>query len=222
MSPLLQVLENEVQLAALSFLGLVYLLKLIWLFRFRSRRERTFPAGRPSVGVAVSMFNVLMPWQMESTRRQPGFYLQFAIFHLGVAAAILVSFIIPYAPELLARDWVTAGLQTVMAAATLIGLLRLARRIRRPSLRLISTPDDYLSLGITVLFQAAAVLALSGFAARHEGPRILFFGLTAVFLVYVPFSKICHYLYYPFTRYFLGRNLGHRGVVAKLQRSRHA
>jgi hypothetical protein len=28
----------------------------------------------------------------------------------------------------------------------------------------------------------------------------------------VPFSKISHYLYYPFTRYYLGKSLGYRGV----------
>jgi hypothetical protein len=28
----------------------------------------------------------------------------------------------------------------------------------------------------------------------------------------VPFSKISHYLYYPFTRYYLGKTLGRRGV----------
>ena len=28
----------------------------------------------------------------------------------------------------------------------------------------------------------------------------------------VPFSKIGHYLYYPITRYYLGRSLGYRGV----------
>jgi hypothetical protein len=34
----------------------------------------------------------------------------------------------------------------------------------------------------------------------------------------VPFSKISHYLYYPFMRYYLGRTLGYRGVFP-IQRS---
>jgi hypothetical protein len=41
---------------------------------------------------------------------------------------------------------------------------------------------------------------------------ITYFILTAFFLVYVPFSKISHYLYYPFTRYYLGKTMGHRGI----------
>ena len=44
------------------------------------------------------------------------------------------------------------------------------------------------------------------------GVLLTYFLLTAFFLVYVPFSKISHYLYYPFTRYWLGRSLGYRGV----------
>ena len=42
---------------------------------------------------------------------------------------------------------------------------------------------------------------------------LTFFLLTAFFLIYVPFSKISHYLYYPFTRYWLGKTLGHRGSL---------
>jgi cytochrome d ubiquinol oxidase subunit I len=44
------------------------------------------------------------------------------------------------------------------------------------------------------------------------GPLLGYEVLTAFFLVYVPFSKISHYLYYPFTRYYFGKSMGHRGV----------
>ena len=45
-----------------------------------------------------------------------------------------------------------------------------------------------------------------------EWHLLTFFMLTAFFLIYVPFSKISHYLYYPFTRYYLGKTMGYRGV----------
>jgi hypothetical protein len=45
-----------------------------------------------------------------------------------------------------------------------------------------------------------------------EMPLVIYFCLTAFFLVYVPFSKISHYIYYPFSRWYLGKTLGHRGV----------
>ena len=47
--------------------------------------------------------------------------------------------------------------------------------------------------------------------AVSETPLLDYFFLTAFFLIYVPFSKISHYIYYPFARYYLGRTLGHRG-----------
>ncbi len=42
---------------------------------------------------------------------------------------------------------------------------------------------------------------------------VLFLAWTSFFLIYVPFSKISHYLYYPFTRYWIGKTLGHRGSM---------
>ncbi|OGD17327.1 MAG: hypothetical protein A2V76_06965 [Candidatus Aminicenantes bacterium RBG_16_63_14] len=212
MSDLLRILENEVQIAALVFLAVVYTTRLIWLFRFRTRKERTIAAGRASAGAGYSLMNVAMPWAMESTRKRPGLYAQFVFFHLGVATAITATFIIPYAPGLFKVRAVVFLFQIVIAAAFLVGLLRLVRRLTNPVLRQISSPDDYFSLILLVLWFAAGMLAVPNEPERTEWPLILFFGLTAFFLVYVPFSKICHYLYYPFTRFYLGRSLGHRGA----------
>jgi hypothetical protein len=37
--------------------------------------------------------------------------------------------------------------------------------------------------------------------------------VSALFLVYEPFSKIRHYIYYPFARYYYGVAWGRRGVI---------
>ncbi|MBE3125796.1 MAG: hypothetical protein IMZ57_09065 [Acidobacteria bacterium] len=215
MSDLLKFVENEVQLAALAFLAVVYAVRLIWIFRFRSRKERTFAAGSEAGGVGYSLMNVAMPWAMESTRKRPGFYAQFVVFHLGVVAAITATFIIPYAPEIFRIRAVAIAFQALLAAAFLVGLLRLVRRLANPVLRLISSADDYLSLTLMIMFFGAGVLAVPNDYRRAEWPLLLFFGLTAFFLIYVPFSKICHYLYYPFTRFYLGRSMGHRGAFPR-------
>jgi hypothetical protein len=213
MSDFLKVLENEVQLAALAFMAFVYAARLAWIFRFRTRRDRTTPAGSERAGAGYSLINVAMPGAMESTRKRPGFYAQFVVFHLGVAAAIAGTFIIPYAPGLFDRPVGLWPFRAVVAAAFVVGLLRLARRLTNPVLRAVSSPDDYFSLLLLVLWFGAAVLALPNRPDEGEGPLIAYFGLTAFFLIYVPFSKICHYLYYPFTRFYLGRTLGHRGAI---------
>ena len=218
MSELLKLLEDEVQIVALSFLVVVYIIRIIWLFRFRSKKEKTYPMGSSKAAVAVSLMNIAMPWSMESTRKKFGFYLQFAVFHLAVTTAISTSFIIPYWPQLLEIQAVVIAFQLVVAAGVVVGLMRFIRRISNPRMRLISTADDYFSLALMIFFFASSFFAIPNNYQSSEWPLIFFFALTAFLLIYVPFSKIGHYLYYPFTRYFLGRNLGHRGVLFKKRR----
>ena len=80
------------------------------------------------------------------------------------------------------------------------------------TMRAISTPDDYFSLCLLTVWFAFGVMAARNDISQGEGAMLTFFLLTAFFLIYVPFSKIGHYLYYPITRYYLGRSLGYRGV----------
>jgi len=199
MSSLLRFFENELQIACLAVMAVVYAVRLLWIFRFKARRDRTFPAGDERTGAGY-------------TRKRPFFYAQFVAFHLGVAAAIAGTFIIPYSPGLFGQATVVRLFQAVVGAAFVVGLIRLGRRLTNPVLRSVSSPDDYFALLLLIVWFGAAVLALPNRPERGEGPLLAYFGLTAFFLVYVPFSKICHYLYYPFTRYYLGRSLGHRGA----------
>ena len=140
------------------------------------------------------------------------FYGQFVVFHLGVVAAIGLSFIIPYAPAWLSNPTLVVALRVLIGGAFLVGLMRLVRRIRDPYVRAISSPDDYFSVTLLTIWFAFAFLAAPNDPSGGEGILLAYFWLTAFFLVYVPFSKISHYLYYPFTRYYLGKSLGYRGV----------
>jgi nitrate reductase gamma subunit len=215
MSDFLRVLENEIQIVALSFLLFVYILRIFWLFRFKPSREKTFPEGNATTSIAYSMLNVAMPWAMESIRKKPFFYVQFILFHLGVTFAIGATFIIPYWPQVFELKPIVWVFQFVVGLAFIVGLFRFYRRMTNPSVRLISSWDDYFSLLLMTVYFGVAFFAIPNNYQRSEWPLILFFALTAFFLIYVPFSKIGHYLYYPFTRFFLGRTMGHRGVYAK-------
>ncbi|MEJ2110343.1 MAG: hypothetical protein P8Z37_10600 [Acidobacteriota bacterium] len=224
MSELLQFSENELQEYALLIMACVYTLRIIWLLHFKAGRERQAATGQfrttKAKGIVYSWMNIAMPWAMESTRRKSFFYFQFVVFHLGVVAAIGLSFVIPYAPGLLDSGAVVVAFQAVTGLAFLVALIRMYRRITSKVMRAISSPDDYFSLALLTVWFFFAVLAAPNTPEQGEGALLTFFILTAFFLIYVPFSKISHYLYYPFTRYYFGKTMGYRGVYP-LAKSKH-
>jgi len=216
---LLHFTAHTLHTAALAAMGLIYTARLIWLFRrFKGGRERQPTTGKAgendrTKAVLYSWMVIAMPWSMESQRRNFLFWISFVIFHVGVASAITLSiFLIPYFPGLLTHHWLVIGLQALMAASFGIGLIRLLRRIVSPYIRAISTPDDYFSILILTVWFAFAFFAAPNDTSGGTWHLVTFFIMTSFLLVYVPFSKISHYLYYPFTRYWLGKSMAHRGV----------
>jgi nitrate reductase gamma subunit len=129
-----------------------------------------------------------------------------------VASAIALSFIIPYAPRLLQVEALAWALQVVIGAACAVGLLRIYRRASDKFMRAISSPDDYFSLVLLTVWFVFAFLSVPNRPEQGEAVLLTYFIMTAFFLMYVPFSKISHYLYYPFTRYYFGKTMSHRGV----------
>ena len=202
---------------ALAFMGLVYTIRLFWLFSFRGTRDRQPPGNleltNARKGALYSMANVAMPWAMESTRRGWLFYISFVIFHLGVVAGITLAFLSSLDRALLEIPAVSTTMMVALAAAFVVGVIRIIRRLVKPYLRLISSPDDYFSVTLLTIWFLVGVFAQAYIAGKVDNEMWLVVYLlnTAFFLVYVPFSKISHYLYYPFARYWIGRTLGHRG-----------
>ncbi len=219
-SPALHTAE-VVHWIALVVMAVVYTLRIRWLLSFKLAKDKSAP-GNPSQsnkkrGARHSVFNVAMPWSMESTRTPKGFtfYLGFVIFHLGVVAGISLAFVSTIAPSVLRVPAVGWTMMVFIVAAFLVSLYRIARRTMRPLMRLISTPDDYFSLGmLTIWFGLGActqAYLMGAWGMTSESLLIAYLYLTSFFLLYVPFSKISHYLYYPFTRIYIGRALGQRG-----------
>jgi nitrate reductase gamma subunit len=202
---------------ALVFMVVVYSIRLYWLLRFKAGKEIQDPTGRgdtsPRKGYIYSWGNIAMPWAMESTRTKFFLYLQFAIFHLGVTAAIILMFSIsfyfkdtPLPPPLVLIFRIFIG------AAFIVGVMRIIRRIGNMYVRAISSPDDHFAVWLLTTWFAFGYLAATNDASLGEWKLLTFFIMGSFFLIYVPFSKISHYLYYPFTRYYFGKTMGRRGV----------
>ncbi len=216
MSETLHFAEHTLQEVCLLIMAVAYTLRIRWILKFKAGKERQAASGAPDTtprrGILYSWFTIANPLAMESFRTKLFLYAQFVIFHLGVVAAIGLSFVIPYAPQVLNASWLVTVLQVVIGAACLVGVYRLIRRLGNAHMRAISSPDDFFSLILLTVWFGFAFFAVPNNYQQGEGILLTYFILTAFFLLYVPFSKISHYLYYPFTRYYLGKTMGHRGV----------
>ena len=209
----------------LSVMVVVYTMRIRWLRSFKAGKDRSPPGGEgrtsPKRGAYFSLANVAMPWSMESTRRNLFFYVTFVVFHLGVTCGIALAFISTLYRPFVENPAVAWIFGTLTGLAFLIGVYRMLRRLTVPVIRLISTPDDYFSLFMLTIWFLLGTVTQAHIAGAPQFPQeawvIAYLYLTSFFLLYVPFSKISHYLYYPFTRWWIGKALGHRGTYPVLR-----
>jgi nitrate reductase gamma subunit len=202
---------------ALIFMTVVYMIRIYWFTRFPAGKEIQAPTGlgdtNPRKGFIYSWGNIAMPWAMESTRTKFFLYLQFAVFHIAVTAAIVLMFSISfYFKDTPLPPTLALVFKVLIGAGFIVGVLRIIRRVGNLYVRSISSPDDHFAVWLLTVWFAFGFLAAPNNIALGEWKLMSFFIMGSFFLVYVPFSKISHYLYYPFTRYYLGKSLGRRGV----------
>jgi nitrate reductase gamma subunit len=202
--------QELVHLVATPVMIVLYTARLVILMRHRLVKDKSpDPRGAIAKGVADAFMTLVMPWKMESTRKHWSYYLEFMIFHLGLAFNISLAYLITFVPKMFTPvvRWVFIAF---IAAGLIAGILRFIRRYRKPDLKIISYPDDYFSLFLVLLFNAGGILALRGI----EWGSYVYFVIVGIFLIYAPFSKIHHYLYYPFARFFYGSETARKGTIA--------
>jgi len=201
--------QELVHLIATPVMVVLYTLRLVILFRHRLAKDRSpDPKGDLAKGVADAFLTLVMPWKMQSTRKHWTYYVEFMAFHLGLAFNISLAYLITFAAA-----FMTGPVRTVFVAFIAVGLvagiIRFIGRLTRPDLKVISSFDDYFSLFLVLLFDATGILALQGIVWGSY----LYFVVVGFFLIYAPFSKIHHYLYYPFARFFYGSDISRKGIL---------
>jgi len=186
----------------------MYFIKLRWLLSLRLGKDLSTPKGDRNLGIRRSFMSNFTPWGMESSKSKPFGWFEFAFLHLGVGSAITASFLIPYFPALMVAP-ITQIFTIFAALGCLAALSRFVKRVVKPEIRVISSWDDYFSSLMVTVWLAVATVALLG----NITALVAFMFITTGLLIYVPTSKISHYLYWPFTRYYFGAHFGRRGVI---------
>jgi nitrate reductase gamma subunit len=210
--PFTEFLVHTLHYIALTFMVVAYTIKIRSIIKKPAATEGTPARGDHSKAIRYSFLLLARPDEMESTRKHWFRWLEFAVFHIAMAAGIAVAFTMPWAHDSMLSPFVIHAQQAIFGLAALIGLSRLVRRIFVPAMRAISTPDDYFCL---VLLTAWMITGVFNAPQTSVAWLLGYFSLATFFLFYVPFSKISHYICWPFLRYHMGKHFGHRGVYPK-------
>ncbi len=196
--------------AALLFSVVIFARKLQVFNRLARPIEHPSPRGSTAQGLLYAYTIGMAPWSKESTRLHWLSYLRGVAFHMGIFLSLGLLVISPWLeslPELLRLLLAACAL-----FACLFGMIGFASRFVDPNLKSLSTPDDYAAVLVVSLFLGAASIA-----AAFPAWLPLFYGMAMIMLVYAPFSKIRHCLYFAYARLFFGKAMGMRGVLPHSQ-----
>jgi hypothetical protein len=172
--------------------------------------DRAVPKGSPRAGLVYAFTLGMAPWAKESTRLHRVAYLRGVAFHLGIFLGLGILLASPWLGRLPAAWRSLLGIGAALGAA--LGLAGFAARLFERNLKALSSLDDYAAVLVVSLFLACASLSLFLPAALP-----LFYLASSVLLVYAPFSKIRHCLYYASSRMFFGKFVGSRAILPHSQ-----
>ena len=201
----------EVVTAGMALVGAaIFVVGVVFVLTSAQRRpyqaEMAPIKGSPAQGVLYAYTLGMAPWAKESARIHWVAYIRGIIIHVGifVAAAFLIAS--PWLAQMVLP--LRLSLAALFSIGAVLGLAGFWIRMADPSLRLLSTPDDYFSLALVPLFLASA-------AASAASIELLpaFWAISGVTMAYAPFGKIKHFIFFFYERVFVGLFFGRRGTL---------
>lgn len=207
--------------ALLVFIGgLIYRLVTIVLLGWK--HDRVPARGSKLAGTAKSFLKGILiwpfiPWVKNTFKRNPVIYIAGGLFHLGLLVVIFLgtAHMLVW-KSLLGFGWPTLALPIVdwLAAVAIVAMIILfINRLINPVLKLITGPAEWINLLLVFLPM------LTGYMMTHHmlSPYEMLFSLhmlaVDVLLIWIPFSRISHFIFYFFARTIHGREFGKRAVA---------
>ncbi|MFY9705641.1 MAG: nitrate reductase [Desulfobacterales bacterium] len=193
----------------LFFGGCLY--RLVRLFMLVKEKEPfifTYMSWKYSLR---SIFHWIIPFGTVNWRRHPVLTVVTFVFHIGlvIAPIFLLAHVI-LLDEALDLSWraLPDAWADVLAVAVIIGcVFFLVRRLTQPEVKFVTSASDFVILTIV------AAPFITGFIAYHQWidyPVMMVLHVVAgeVMLVSIPFTRLSHMLFSPFTRAYMGSEFG--------------
>ena len=207
--------------AALLFFvgGMVY--RLVTVIALGWSKDRVPVKGSKAAGVVKSFLKGILiwpfiPWVKNTFNRNPIIYVGGGLFHLGLFVVVLLG-----APHmlvfksLLGFGWSTLALPIVdwLAAAAIAAMIvLLVNRASHPVLKLISGPAEYMAWLVVFLPMVTGYMMTHHLWLPYEALYSLHMLAVDFLLIWIPLSRISHFMFYFISRAIHGQEFGKRGV----------
>ncbi|MDL2308662.1 hypothetical protein LJC53_03650 [Bacteroidales bacterium OttesenSCG-928-C03] len=204
------------QIIALSATG-ICIVAMLWHFvrmlKLGAPNDLSEKSGSIARGVVYANTQAMLPNQKESAYLHLPTYSMGIIFHIGIFAGLLVYILsfFPFFNNWLSEiHWPGLVLGLCFLISATCGLSLFVKRLIDKNLMSLSNADDFLSNGLTTLFQYATALSL--LFPVNGMLDTLYYIVVALLFLYMPLGKLKHLLYYFAARYHLGFFYGRRNV----------
>ncbi len=209
------------QVAWLVFLaGMAYRLVRVLVLGWEADKVK---AKGSKVGGIVKSFakGILIwpfiPWVKNTFARNPVMYLAGGLFHLGLFVVVFLgtAHMLVW-KSLLGFGWPTLPLPIVdwLAAGAIVAMIALLiNRIVNPVLRLLTGPAEWLNWLVVFVPMVTGYIMTHHLFFPYETLFALHMLAVNVLLIWIPMSRISHFVFYFFSKAIHGADFGKRAVT---------
>ncbi len=158
-----------------------------------------------------SIFHWIVPFMSVNSRKNPIFTIVTFLFHIGlvVVPIFLFAHVILWKESWDISWWFLSDSTADMMTLVVMGgcVFFLVRRIVQPDVKFLTTPSDFVLLAIVV------APFITGFWTYHQWVGYRVVGILhmlsgEIMLAVIPFTRLSHMLFFPFTRGYIGSEFG--------------
>jgi hypothetical protein len=199
--------------------GMIY--RLIRMLMLGWSKDRIPSKGSKLGGVAKTYLKGILiwpfiPWVRRTFSRNPVIYLAGGLFHLALFTVLILgtAHMLVW-KSLLGFGWPTLPLPIVdwLAAVGIVAMLiLLIHRIVNPVMKLITGPAEWTNWSLVFLPMVTGYIMTHHLFFRYEVLFSLHMLTVDLLLIWLPFSRIAHFIFYFFSRTIHGVEFGKRAV----------
>lgn len=209
------------QVALLIFIaGMVY--RLVRVIFLGWSPDRVPPKGSKLGGAVISFLKGMLIWPFvpfvkNTFNRNPLIYLAGGLFHLSLFVVVVLgtAHMLVW-KSLLGFGWRTLPVPIVdwMAAVGIVAIIALfINRLVNPVLKLITGPAEWMNLLVVFIPMVTGYMMTHHLWFRYEVLFSLHMISVNLLLIWIPLSRISHFMFYFFSKAIHGADFGKRAVT---------